>query len=763
MFQSPGEMPWLAPLRRLAEVGLPGVPASHRHGVRGRLVTTAKQWVLGGLAPLQRELLAAQGRFNTALVDALAELPRLRELPLRTQLRELAEQVTHPALGPASAPVAALRLSGRQVIERQRDWNRAAIELLLEAGEAWPMGTEPLLARCEALAGRADVVGEFLAGPQDRLLHPLWQELMRRQVAFNHGFVQAVRRWMGSARPMLVMPAPEVYEAWWRAREPGEMAAANAALAGLERRPTISLVTPAYETPVPMLRACIESVLAQSYRDWQLCIVDDGSPGRGVERTVREYARRDSRIVFQRMPSNGGIARTTNAAIALASGELIGFLDHDDTLAPHALAEVALHLEAHPSTDVLYSDEDKLDTQGRRYAPYFKPGPSPELLRALNYVCHFLVVRATLLREVGGIRAGFEGAQDHELVLRLLERTPRFARIPRVLYHWRTHPGSTSHDASAKPAASEAGRRAVEEHLRRLGVGGTVESTSPGIYRIRYPVPDTPRISLLLAGPGEPAEAELRTLLARIDWPDWELIAVCEPGSARALEALAATEPRVRLCSPQGAQGWAARCNRAAREATGSLLLFLEPGLEPAGPGWLGELASQALRPDVGVVGGTVLSNDAHLECAGLFLDPSGHVTPAFGGLPDPSLTAFGGTHWPRNLLAVSGACLMVRRELFVERGGFDEGFLEGGADVDFCLRVYRAGRHVLGTPHARLVRHVGSGFAPLPEQDRARLRARSAEVLVAGDPFFHPCVEGILPEISREGRSTRRAGGSLE
>ncbi|REG26606.1 glycosyl transferase family 2 [Archangium gephyra] len=756
-------MPWLAPLRGLADVGLPGVPASHRHGVRGRLVTTAKQWVLGGLAPLQRELLAAQGRFNAALVEGLEEFPRLRELPLRTQLRELAEQATRLGLGPGAAPVAALRLSGRQVIERQRDWNRAAIELLLEASEAWPMGTEPLLARCEALAGRADVVGEFLAGPHDRVLHPLWRELMRRQVAFNHGFVQAVRRWMGGARPMLMMPAPEVYEAWWRAREPGEMAAANAALAGLERRPTISLVTPAYETPVRMLRACIESVLAQSYGDWQLCIVDDGSPGRGVERTVREYARRDSRIVFKRMPRNEGIARTTNAALALASGELIGFLDHDDTLAPHALAEVALHLEAHPETDVLYSDEDKLDEQGRRYAPYLKPGPSPELLRALNYVCHFLVVRATLLREVGGIRPGFEGAQDHDLVLRLLERTPRFARIPRVLYHWRTHPGSTAHDASAKPAASEAGRRAVEEHLHRLGVAGTVETASPGIYRVRYAVPDTPRLSVLLAGPGAPAEAELRTLLSRIDWPDWELIAVCEPDSARALEALAATEPRLRLCSPQGAHGLAARCNRAAREATGALLLFLEPGLEPAGSGWLEELASQALRPDVGVVGGTVLRNDAHLECAGFFLEPSGHVAPAFAGLPDPALTAFGGTHWPRNLLAVSGACLMVRRELFVEHGGFDEGFSEAGADADFCLRVYRTGRHILGTPHARLVRHVGGGFTPLPEQDRDRLRARAAELLVTGDPFFNPNAEGVLPGMSREGMRPLRAGGSLE
>lgn len=725
----------VTPIEELADVFSFDIPPSHR-ARWGGAITGAKRLLTRGLGPVQRELLRGQVRFNRALARLLgapgAELAR----EARETLGPLADPGALEVGGGMVRQVAGLAsdaLRG-ELLAGQHAWNLAVIELLEAVG--WPPRVDRVGGRLDELEARSDVLADWRGRSVLRSTLPLWREVLRRQVAFNHACVVALRHLLGVARPFMAMPAPEDYERWCRSHEFRDIQAAAEAVRRLERQPLISLVTPAYSTPPHVLRACIDSVRAQSYPRWELCIVDDGSPGPDVERTVRELAREEPRIRFERLPVNGGIARATNAAIALASGEYVGFLDHDDLLRPHALAEVVLRLAAEPETDVLYSDEDKVDMEGRRFAPYLKPELSPDLLRAVNYVCHFLVVRSELLRDVGGIRPGFEGAQDHDLILRLLERTSRFAHIPKVLYHWRALPGSTSVDASAKPAASEAGRRAVAEHLQRLGEKAEVLTAAPGLYRVRYVHEARPSVSVLMAHPASPEwlAARVRTVLDTTAWPEFEVLVPGPPGRDVRFDGRVRVVPCAEELSP------GARANLLAREARGSMLLWLEPGVEPTDPAWLDELVSQALRPEVGVVGARVAGSDGCVRHAGLGWDAAGRPVSLFAGLPDPALGPFGASHWPRNLLAVSGECMMVRRDTFERLGGFDETFSGAGAEVDFCFRAVGSGLRVLYTPHIRLMRSSDREREPLFAPDLERLRARCDPLMRAGrDPFFHP------------------------
>ncbi|NOJ94173.1 glycosyltransferase [Corallococcus coralloides] len=691
------------------------VPRSHR-ARWGPVITAAKRWGTRGLSPLQRWVLDRQLRFDLRLRALIRQPERTLPERAREELSRLADPRPVGAMGRWLPSVPGL--------EAQRAWNLAVVALLSGAG--WPLRTEGAAEALDALEARCDV----LSHEAGAVGLPLWRELWRRQVAFNHATVRLLRHMLGAARPAVLFPAPETYTREAVAQETREVRDATAALARLERQPRISLITPAWETPVDVLRACIASVRAQVYPHWELCIVDDGSRSASVADVLREAAAGDARIRFARLESNQGIARATNAALALATGEYVGFLDHDDLLAPHALAEVVLRLDETPGADVVYSDEDKVDARGLRFAPYLKPALSPELLRAVNYVCHFLVVRASLLREVGGIRPGFEGAQDHDLLLRLMERTRRFEHIPRVLYHWRTLPGSTATDASAKPAASEAGRRAVAEHLARMGEGGSAETVAPGLYRIRHPLVGRPRVSVLLSE--APTEAELAALLAFTDDLDVEVrVPVSSPGASSTGSAI---HVQVDAAATPGAVA-----NQLLREARGDLILALEAGTLPTGPGWLRELASQAMRPGVGVVGARIVSPAGQVLEAGLRFDAEGRVLRPFAGLFDPTLGAFGGSHWPRDVRAVSSACAMIRREVLASLGGWDAAFTSDEArGVELCLRAGGAGLRVLYAPHARLVRTRSREGALAATHDATRLReawVRAGRTDASGHP----------------------------
>jgi GT2 family glycosyltransferase len=510
---------------------------------------------------------------------------------------------------------------------------------------------------------------------------------------------------------------PDDYETWVVARETAWMADSCVRLAGLARRPLLSVVVPTWETPTPLLRASLDSVLAQTYGRWELCVTDDGSESPAVRDVLAEYAAADPRIRVERLPEHGGIARATNAALARATGEFVGFLDHDDTLAPFALADVALHLAAHPDTDVLYSDEDRLDPAGRRVRPFLKPGWSPELLRSANYVCHFLVARRTLVERVGGIRPGFEGAQDYDLILRLSEHARVVGHLPKILYHWRAAPGSSARDVASKPAASDAGARALGEHLARRGEDAAVDAPAPTQYRVRHPVAGAPRVALVAVSRDADRVRRLVATLATTRYPHWRLVVV---------GAGSASDSRVDAVPWTGEANDGAMRNAGVARAAGDFVVFLHDDVEVVDPGWLDELLGHGQRRDVGAVGPMLAYPDGTIQHAGFVVAPGGRVGRPFAHLPcEHAWIDMGATIWTRDCAAVSGACMLVRRAHVEMLGGFDARLDGVAADVDLCVRLRDHGLRVVYTPHTRLMHHGCDDGA--------------AVVTTAVDPFYNP------------------------
>ncbi|MBM4381202.1 MAG: glycosyltransferase family 2 protein, partial [Deltaproteobacteria bacterium] len=596
-----------------------------------------------------------------------------------------------------------------------------------------------------------------------RVLRPLWRELFRRQEAFNREALATLEQYTGRARAP-VTPGPTYdYDAYIRAVEKPFAEQVIRRARTLPARPLFSVITPVHDTPAQLLQSAVESVLTQAWDRWELVLVNDGSTQPHVRPLLDRLARRDRRIRVVHLPRNGGIARATNAGLSQARGSYVAFLDHDDTLNQHALAAVACALADHPGTDVVYSDEDRPDVEGRRQRPYFKPDFSPDLLRSVNYVCHLLVVRRELLESLGGLRTGLDGAQDHDLVLRLSERTAAIRHVPSVLYHWRYRPGSASGSADAYDLASRAGQRAVQAHLERTGVRATVDRTPVG-YRVKYPVQGEPLVSLVVPFKDRPELlAQLWRSLQQTRYDRFELLLVSNqsrrPETRELLDGL--EDPRIRKLSWDHPFNYSAINNFGARQARGELLVFLNNDIEAVDPDWLGELVSQAQRPEVGAVGPLLLFPDGALQHAGVVLGLHGFAGHPFWRMRDQAeMTPFGHAYWARNCLAVTGACLAVRRELFEAVGGFDERFEVCGSDVELCLRLGSGGRRVLFTPHARLVHHESASrrLHAVPERDHWRSFVAYRPWLQTGDPFYNPNLT-----LSRTDCAPRLEGGTGE
>lgn len=504
-------------------------------------------------------------------------------------------------------------------------------------------------------------------------------------------------------------------------------------------RPLVSVVVPVYNTDERWLRACLESVRRQLYPRWELCIADDGSTGSHVRRILEEYAA-DPRVKVTYLPRNAGISVASNAALALATGEFVGFLDHDDELTEDALWEVVKKLNENPSVDLVYSDEDMLREDGLREGPIFKPQWSPDLLLSFNYITHFCVVRRSVLHAVKGFRPGFEGAQDYDLFLRVTERTQAIAHIPKPLYSWRRAAGSTARRPGAKPYAHEAGRRAVEEAVRRRGnCGAFVEDglASRYRYRVRYPIDGEPLVSIVVPSWGR-SDNELAHWIRRLAkgtaYGGLELILVTDLAKAPAAGSLLV---RVVPCPTSRCIGSA--LNEGVRAANGSYLVFVNDDICPLVSDWLEAMLEQAQREEVGAVGGKILRTDETIESAGLVLRPDGMVGHAFQGHPGRDPVYYDFPNVIRNWSAVSGNCLMLRRSLFERLGGFAEELSERFGDVDLCLRLEVAGYRTVYTPYA-LVTHTGDGICwrydgEAPSAFQKRWKAR----LAAGDPFYNP------------------------
>lgn len=544
-----------------------------------------------------------------------------------------------------------------------------------------------------------------------------------------------------------------VYVRWVARNTPGpdELSRMADGVAALAWQPRISVVTPVYNTDPRYLRACIESVRAQVYPHWELCLCDDASQREDTRAVLREYDG-DARIKVRFLDRNSNISAASNGALEMATGDYIALLDHDDELTPDALFHVAAFLNAQPGADMVYSDEDKLDTSGGRCDPYFKPDWSPEHFLGTMYTCHLMVVRHAVLKEIGGFREGYEGAQDYDVVLRLMERTDRIHHLPRILYHWRKLAGSAASANAAKPWALDAGRRALEDRVRRNGGGAEVHpGAAPGLFRIKYAVRDQPLVSILIPtrGTGPLLARCVRSIAAHTTEHRIEVIVVAD--GPLAPDARAALEPmRARILDYRapGPFNFSHKINAAAAAAAGDHLLLLNDDVEVIEDGWLAAMLEYSQQEPIGAVGAKLLYPDDSIQHAGIILGVRGVAAHAFHQHRGESAGYASSAVRVGNFSAVSGACMMTRRDVFRRAGGFDETFPTDFNDVDYCLRLGRLGYRIVFTPYARLVHHESATFgARMPDPAGAAEMRRRWGPVIEADPYYHPNLTREFPD----------------
>jgi len=552
----------------------------------------------------------------------------------------------------------------------------------------------------------------------------------------------------GPACPYFQPPAPrERYEAWRRANAPSPRRSdrLREALDAIERPSKFSILIPVYNPPVECLAEVIESVIAQSYANWELILVDDASTDPGVQSYLDHHLPRDPRVRLIRREANGHISAATNTAAEHARGEFIVLADHDDVLHPDALAHVAIHIDENPDVDMVYTDDDKLGADGVRFAPQFKPDWSPELLLSFCYTTHLTAVRASLYRRVGGMRPGFEGSQDHDFWLRASELARSIGHIPQITYHWRVLPGSTAAGGNEKPYSFEAGRRAVEEAFARRGVPCPVVQPDWAVVAggaIFEPImPDEgPSVAILIDArrPGRRLEALLASL-RKTTYRNHRVYLIDDgSGEAKALAALNADSHRIlRVEGPRGHSNLAAIQNRAASMVDEDLLLFLDGGVEATNPRWLSQLVGWSRLPGVGSVGPKLLYPDRRARNAGIVHGLNeGLVGPSFRTLPWWDLGAMVLARANRNCFAVSADCMLTPRRLFLDLGGFDERrFPVAHADADYGCRLRDAGHRNVVCGGIEMTQHENSPreFANGPLED-ANYRELHGD---RRDPYF--------------------------
>ena len=471
-------------------------------------------------------------------------------------------------------------------------------------------------------------------------------------------------------------------------------------LEALAERPLISLVLPAFDTDPRYLRKAVASVRAQTYPDWELRIVDDGSARADTRRAIQRACDGDRRISATRLEENRGISAASNRGLELCEGELVGFLDHDDVLVPDALFEVARAF-SEQETDVVYSDQDKISPEGRVVDPFLKPDWSPVYALGAMYVGHLLVIRRELIAEAGGLDSAFDTVQDFELLLRLSERTQRIHHIPRRLYHWRAIPGSIALGESEKANVTELQARAVNAHLRRRRIA--LEAT---------PHPAIPHRLRARPAPGfrEPSVSLVK-------------VSRSEHGSFRP----------------------ARLANAGAARATGDFLVFLGDDVEATETDWVEQLLALASIPGVGAVGPVLTHPDGLVDTAGFAIGLHDPAAPAMRGFPADGDGYYGSLSCAREVSAVGMDCMLIRRSLFEELGGFEEAYSRQFSDLDLCLRLAERGLSVICTPAPRTISHAGEATrtADFDVIDRGLFVDRFYERLEQGDPFYNP---GFFP-----------------
>lgn len=520
-----------------------------------------------------------------------------------------------------------------------------------------------------------------------------------------------------------------------------------------EFQPLISVLLPVYNPPKVYLENALDSVLRQSYPRWELCVADDASTESYVRSVLELYAAKDSRIKVVYREQNGHISAASNSALALAAGDFVALLDHDDQLHESALDSVVAKLDAHPDADLIYSDEDAIDAKGRRSSPHFKSDWNPDLFLSQNFINHLSVYRTRIVRELGGFREGFEGSQDYDLALRVIENVPssHVRHIPRVLYHWRAIPGSVSLGAGQKNYATAAAQLALASHLERTGRKGEVMAQGNHTYRIKYCLPaELPKVNIIISAgaANESFGDQLQKLISNTRYSAFD-VSVLSQGSD--IENVSGSQVidsvSLRNIKSSELRAAAHALNDAARRADGEILLFLDAAFFPVNEDWLCEMVRHAQRPEVGAVGAKLLDLQGRILHTGLLLGVDESESPiaasAFSGLKetDPQALQFRRSQLVQNFSAVGKSCLMIRRDLFEQLQGFDEIHTPHHFyDIDLCLRVNEIGFRVLFTPYAAL-RLISGKSEPAIQSDPAEIDyiSRRWGSRLRNDPYYNP------------------------
>lgn len=510
-----------------------------------------------------------------------------------------------------------------------------------------------------------------------------------------------------------------------------------------------SVIVPTYEPPLEFLSAALDSVLGQTHAGFELCIADDASADPGVAALLEDYAARDARVRYVTRPERGGIAANTNSALELALGDYVVFLDHDDLLHRDALASLAAAIGAGSAGDIVYSDHDCVGPDGRRRNPFFKPDWSPDLFLAQMYLGHFVAIRRELVERAGGLRPGCDGSQDYDLVLRCIALGGRPSHIPKILYHWRQHPGSTAANPQSKPYAHDAGRRAIQSYLDEASPGARADSAEfLFTYDVRYPLPSPqPRAAIIiptrdrvdLLGPC------LDSIFALTDYDHYEVIVVdnnsVEAATQKYFAEARRAHPNLRVLPAPVPFNWSHLNNLGAADIDADVLVFLNNDTVVISRDWLQRLAENTLRPDVGVCGPLLLYEDGTIQHAGVVIGLGGWADHVYKGEPPQHRQdLFVSPMLRRDVLAVTGACMAITAAKFRALGGFDEEFIICGSDVDLCLRAHHAGLRNVYLPEARLYHYESKTRDPraIPEIDFVRSAASYGGFRTAGDPLYN-------------------------
>ena len=517
--------------------------------------------------------------------------------------------------------------------------------------------------------------------------------------------------------------------------------------------PKISILVPVYNTPETFLRQMIESVQKQTYGNWELCIANANPANEQVKVILKEYTANDARVKVTDVPENEGIAQNTNKALEIADGTFIGLLDHDDVLAENALYEVVKELNKAVDTDVIYTDEDKVSTAIDEYfSPNFKPDFNLDMLRSNNYFCHFFVAKKELIETVGGFRGEYNGAQDYDLFLRCIEKAERIAHIPKILYHWRVHQESTADNPLSKMYAYDAGQKAIEQHLKRCGVTAEVSKTENlGFYRVKYQQEGSPLVSILIPNKDQKDTLDqcLKSIEARTDYENYEIIIIennsTEQETFEYYKQI--KNPKIRVIEWKDEFNYSAINNFGVRHAKGEYLLFLNNDIEVINSDWLGEMLSNCQREEVGAVGAKLYYPDNTVQHAGVIVGIGGVAGSVFVGLKRGYTGYMHRASIQQNLSAVTAACMMVKKSVFEEVGGFEEELKVAFNDIDFCLKIREKGHLIVYDPYVELYHYESKTRGAEDTTEKIRrfqseieyMRSHWSSILKNGDPAYNP------------------------